>query len=788
MRLAVFTVCSNQSVPQARVLFATVSQFLADADQFLILADECDPAVPYPDGCTVIAARTLGIPDFAGLAFRYDRTEFSAAVKPFAFLHLLGPRGYTHCLYFDPDIELFSALPEVTRALEADAAFLLTPHILAPAEQDRGHDDVTVMRAGVYNLGFLGVSGTPEARDRLGWWARWLRSHCVDDRPIGLFVDQKFIDLMPGLAPGVRILRDPGLNVAHWNLSQRRFVPDGPNGPEVDSGPLGFFHYSGFDPSRPDQLSAETEAFRDGDLPGAWRGFLASYAGRLQAAGHRSIPAGGYAYGRFASGVPIPVIARRLFRDDHPAWAGDPFETFETWLHLPARDAVLSMGSAIPSLVMQWLQARNPALVHSPLSDPAGSARVTRWWLEHGVSIGIDRRFLEPQALAAGLRPVSVAARGPPPCPPFSQDRADATVIAPFGEASPAGEVGRAQQDSLRLAAGQVETCDSLTGGAQPPLSGRLLAFCLSPDRLAPTLDSVKPLLPERAYRVFIPSAERLILSPPCRDALHAIDEIWAPTRFIQAALVLETERPVLHMPMAWHVPAAATAASGRPYILVEPDGFPGGDPAWAALRAYEAAFGAQLAASRPALVIRAQPNDPWDDALRAAIAAHDGVIMPDSIMADPADGMALVAGAACILSLHRGEALGMSIVRAMTRGVPVVATDYGGCTDLLTPETGYPVDFHLVPARREGMRDEAWADADLDHAAWSLRDVFARPDAAQRRAGHARDRLEAAHSPTAVAARQARRLEVLGLVARPSVQGNQANKACAERKKSASF
>jgi glycosyltransferase involved in cell wall biosynthesis len=752
MRLAVFTVCSNQSVSQAQVLLQTVDRFLPEADRFLILADEPHPAVPYPDGCMVIPARDIGIPDFAGFAFRYDHTELSAAVKPFAFLYLLGKRGYTHCLYFDPDIELFSTIPAVRSALGANASFILTPHILAPAEQDRGPDDVTIMRAGVYNLGFLGVSGTPEARDLLAWWARWLRWQCVNDQPIGLFIDQKFMDLMPGFASGIRILHDPGLNVAYWNLSQRRFVPDAPGGPQVDGGDLGFFHYSGFDASRPDQLSTETDQFRDGALPAAWRAFLAGYAGRLRTAGHGKIPAGSYAYGRFASGVPIPEIARRMFRDDHDAWAGDPFETFEAWTHLPAREAVLSLGSAIPSLIMQWLQARHPALVRFPLRETAGAEQVTRWWLENGASIGIDRRFLEPQALAAGLRPVSVRASCPAPQP----GRADVTVIAPFGEDSPSGQAGQAASGSLRRAAGQVEELDVLAGDS-PPVSGRLLAFCLPPDKLAPVFDVVKFRLPGRAYRVFIPSAERIVLSPTCLDALGQIDEVWAPTRFIQALMVLATELPVLHMPVAWRFPAMAAAGGfvppDRPYILAASDSFPGSGELLAAVQAYDAAFGSQPPTSRPALMIHSQATDAWDDELHAAIAATGGVIVSSL-----SDVTALVAGAACVLSLHRGDALGLSVLRAMACGVPVVATDYGGCTDLLSPESGFPVDFRLVHT--------ATAEVDLAHAAWSLRDVFGRPDMARRRAANARQLVETTHNPAAVAARQAGRMGMLGLIA----------------------
>ncbi len=765
MRLAVFSLCSNHGVPQARLLFETIEKFLPGADRFLILADERHPSVPYPEGCVVIAADEVGIPSFASFAFRYDAHEFTAAIKPFAFLHLLGARGYTHCLYFDPDIEVFSPLPAVMAALEANASFILTPHILAPAEQAEGPDDIAIMRGGTFNLGFLGVSGTREARDRLGWWARWLRTHCVDGRRIGLYIDQKFMDLMPGLATAARILRDPGLNLAYWNLPQRRFRPDAPGGPMVDDGPLGFFHYSGFGPATPDRLSAETGQFRGDALPPSWRRFLAAYADRLRAAGHGRIPAGTYAYGRFASGVPIPAIAREMFRDDYAAWPGDPFESFEASAHLPARGSVPGIGSAVPSLMMQWLQARAPHLVRSPLYEPGGAAHVTRWWLERSPWFGIDRRFLEPQAAAAGLRPLSIRARFPPAQP----SRADVTVIAPFGEPCAASRIGQAQRVSLAAAAGRLEACDA-GAGDQKPASGRVLGFCLAPDELAPVLGAIGSRLPDDAYRIFIPSAERILLSPSCLDALSGIDEIWAPTRFIQASLVLATTLPVLHMPVAWRFPAPSATArdfipDGRPYILAESDGFPGARAVEAAVRAYAAAFSSWPPASRPVLAIRAQAVD---DERRAIVAAQDGVIIPATT--DPA---ALVAGAACVLALHRGEALGLAVLQAMASGVPVVATEYGGCTDLLTPKTGFPVGFRLVLTTGSVGVDSwvgAWAEADSDHAAWSLRDLFDRPEIARRRAEEGRRQLERLHNPAAVAARQARRLDLVEqMAARPA-------------------
>ncbi len=326
--LAIFTICSNNYVPMAKVLMESVHRHHPNARMYLCLADRpvSEPDF-YPAACEVVPAAELQIPEFTKLAFRYDVMEFNTAVKPSMIRHLLG-RGHDAVLYFDPDIELFAPLDSIVRKLDEGASFLLTPHLLRPAEGDSDPDDVGIMRAGIYNLGFLGVGATVEVPAILDWWARRLRYQCVSDQANGLFVDQKFVDLVPGFADKVAILRDPCYNVAYWNLAQRQLT-NSADGWLVDGSGLGFFHFSGFDPKNQDRLSKYTSAFQGDAIVPALRALMQHYASRVMANGYRHALEIPYAYGTFASGARIEAVMRREFRARHEHEPGDPFARLE---------------------------------------------------------------------------------------------------------------------------------------------------------------------------------------------------------------------------------------------------------------------------------------------------------------------------------------------------------------------------------------------------------------------------------------------------------------------------
>jgi hypothetical protein len=203
---------------------------------------------------TLVDPREPAIPSFYEMCFKYGVIELSTAVKPYLLSLLMAKYEEDEVAYLDPDILITGPMEALRHAL-AEHEAVLTPHIMSPLPDDGKHpNEQDIMISGAYNLGFIALRRSDEARRLLAWWEERLADGCRIDVPNGLFTDQKWIDLVPSLFPFATILRDPTYNVAFWNLHERtvsradgRFL--------VNGAPGTFFHVSGFDPRRPLLLS-----------------------------------------------------------------------------------------------------------------------------------------------------------------------------------------------------------------------------------------------------------------------------------------------------------------------------------------------------------------------------------------------------------------------------------------------------------------------------------------------------------------------------------------------------
>jgi hypothetical protein len=309
-RHAAVTICARNYFAQALLLQRSFQAQHPDADFHVVLVDRRDEAFEarYPDA-RITWVEDLGLPHFAAHALRFDVIELSTNVKPHCLALLLD--RYETAMYLDPDMVVYDVLAPVHEAL-ADSAIVVTPASTTPILDGHRPDDIEFLRVGVFNLGFIAVARCEEALRFLRWWSDRCLGHGFHETQVGVFVDQKWVNLAPCYFEGCRILKDPGINMAQWNLHERTLSVVG--GRYVVNGrtPLRLFHFSSFDPHQPQAIAKRQARFPEGSRPDLAR-LLDDYAADLLAAGFDELSRLEYGFDYFPSGDYVSPTLRRLY-------------------------------------------------------------------------------------------------------------------------------------------------------------------------------------------------------------------------------------------------------------------------------------------------------------------------------------------------------------------------------------------------------------------------------------------------------------------------------------------
>ncbi|WP_257387884.1 glycosyltransferase, partial [Tahibacter caeni] len=395
-----FTIASRNYLAYALTLMQSVAAQYPDAPRYLILADrdDGDPALADAPFVT-IAAEALALPDFDAFAFRYTIMEFNTAIKPYAFAHLRRRHPGAGIVYLDPDILLVEPLTEVEAAFADGALAVLTPHLLDPVDDGRQPGERDILLSGTYNCGFVAIGAHAQADRLIAWWADRLEFGAFNDVAAGLFTDQKWIDLVPGLFADVRILRDAGYNLAYWNLSQRRVTWRGAHW-QAGSHRLAFVHFSGVDLDRPALFSKHQNRHTRATI-GKLRPLYAEYLRRLAANGHAVHRAKPYAFGRFADGEPIcdPVRAvyRRYFDKGTAQPQRDPFAMDRRLFDLPCEELPVRAEAPVTRLMYAAWKLRPDLQQAFDIGQAEGRRGFIRWFARVAAAeMGIPERHLEP--------------------------------------------------------------------------------------------------------------------------------------------------------------------------------------------------------------------------------------------------------------------------------------------------------------------------------------------------------------------------------------------------------
>src|SRR5262245_20700770 len=190
MKTAVCTIIAKNYLPYARVLMQSLRRWAPEMRRFAILVDRVDGYFdPLGEDFEIILSEDIPIPQSRWFHFKYSVLELSTAIKPFALEFLFEKYSLESICYFDPDIKVYNHLGLLSSALHSHS-IVLTPHLTGVRQDDRRPSELDILRAGAYNLGFIGLRACPETRQFLKWWQDRLYDQCVVDLAEGLFVDQ----------------------------------------------------------------------------------------------------------------------------------------------------------------------------------------------------------------------------------------------------------------------------------------------------------------------------------------------------------------------------------------------------------------------------------------------------------------------------------------------------------------------------------------------------------------------------------------------------------------------
>jgi hypothetical protein len=267
--------------------------------------------------------------------------------------------GVDELIYFDPDILICSSVSFIFDLLQS-SSIVVTPHALSPNDTAPAGESI-LLYSGVFNLGFIAVANTEESLRFLGWWENRCLTEGFVERRNGLFVDQKWINLVPCYYDHVTILKHPGCNVAYWNLHERRITKDGQRWIVNGSAPLVFYHFSGVSVEGGAAISKGHDQFTLESLP-VLSELFEFYRAQLLKNGIRELGNLQYAFARYNNGQYINKLQRALYAAHLDAFQskGNPFQTSNEFYRWVKKEHILSVEDSAGQYNSRTMNASDP--------------------------------------------------------------------------------------------------------------------------------------------------------------------------------------------------------------------------------------------------------------------------------------------------------------------------------------------------------------------------------------------------------------------------------------------
>jgi len=315
--ITVLTICSVNYLAQARTLGDSLREHNPDYHFVIGLVDRWPTSLAVSNGqhYEMVPVNDLEIPEFEDMVSRYTIVELNTAVKPFYMEYLYQRDSKVEAvIYFDPDILILNSLKPIQDKLN-QYDIILTPHCCSYNIDDQAAGyELNMLGTGIYNLGFIASSRTQNTYKFLQWWKKRLEKYCYYRPGRGEFVDQLWVMLAPLYFDRVFVEKNPGYNMAYWNLTERKLsIIDGRYCVNRIHNLL-FYHFSSYRPEEPTYLSIRSPSVLLSEHP-ELAPLCADYKDRLIQHGYTFLRDHECAfYSKRAEPPPTPVMTQTPFK------------------------------------------------------------------------------------------------------------------------------------------------------------------------------------------------------------------------------------------------------------------------------------------------------------------------------------------------------------------------------------------------------------------------------------------------------------------------------------------
>lgn len=313
------TIATKSHVSIAVAALASYARHNPGTQLFLLLIDsnrDCYGDYLQVDSDSVIEllylSELVDEADLTYLSFAYNAFELCCAARPILHAYLYGLEDLDTWLYVDSDTYCLANIEDIFD-VSAKKSISLTPHISSFEYQNYPE----FIASGLYNGGFLGLSKLDESKRFIDWF---FSLDFFDEKSVkaptfyngNIYVDQKWLDLVPIFFQEIHQILDEGINAGHWRLFKNGSftLRKDSNKLYINNSPLRVFHFSGFCPEQPGIVSR----YKPYDLSHdpTWRQLSHDYVEHLTEFQILS-DSEPYTYNTFIDGEPISPWMRRVY-------------------------------------------------------------------------------------------------------------------------------------------------------------------------------------------------------------------------------------------------------------------------------------------------------------------------------------------------------------------------------------------------------------------------------------------------------------------------------------------